>query len=73
MITAMVVVVDERVDPGFEVAGQIIVFQQDAVLERLMLAFDLALCLRMAWGATTTKALRTWLGGVPELAGVFSG
>jgi hypothetical protein len=27
MVTAMVVVVDERVDPGFEVAGQIIVFQ----------------------------------------------
>ena len=43
MIAAMVVVVDERVDPGFEVAG--------AVLERLMSAFDLALCLRMAWGA----------------------
>ncbi len=51
MITAMVVVVDERVDPGFEVAGQILAVQQEAVLERLMPAFDLALCLRMAWGA----------------------
>ena len=57
MITAMVVVVDERVDPGFEVAGQIIVFQQDAVLERLMPAFDLALCLRMA-SADAGQALR---------------
>ena len=47
----MIVVVDEGVDPGFQIARQIIVLQQDAVLERLMPAFDLALCLRMAWGA----------------------
>ena len=48
MITAMIVVIDEGVDPGFQVAGQIIVLQQDAILERLMPAFDLALCLRVA-------------------------
>ena len=54
MITAMVVVVDERVDPGFEVAGQIIVFQQDAVLERLMPAFDLALS---RWASTIDRRL----------------
>ena len=48
MITAMVIVIDEPVDLGFEIAGQIIVFEQDAVLERLMPALDLALCLRMA-------------------------
>jgi hypothetical protein len=47
----MIVVIDEGVDPGFDVAGQIIVFQQDAILERLMPAFDLALCLRMPLNA----------------------
>ena len=43
--------IDELFDVGFKIAGQVVVFQQDAVLERLMPAFDLALCLRMAWGA----------------------
>jgi hypothetical protein len=52
VIAAMIVLIDEGVDLGLEVAGQIIVFQQEAVLERLMPAFDLALCLRMAWRAT---------------------
>ena len=51
MIAAMVVVVDEPVDLGFQVTRQIIVLKQDAILERLMLALDLALCLRMAGGA----------------------
>ena len=48
VIAAMVVVIDECVDPGLEVAGQIIVLKQDAVLERLMPALDLALRLRVA-------------------------
>jgi hypothetical protein len=39
----MVVVIDECVDLGLEVAGQIIVLKQDAVLERLMPALDLVL------------------------------
>jgi hypothetical protein len=43
----MVVVFDERVDLSFEIAGQIIVLQQDAVLERLMPTLDLALGLRV--------------------------
>ncbi len=43
----MVVVIDELADAGFKIARQVVVFQQDAVLERLMPAFDLALCLRM--------------------------
>jgi hypothetical protein len=42
VIAAMVVVIDECVDLGLEVAGQIIVLKQDAVLERLMPALDLA-------------------------------
>ena len=48
VIAAMIVVIDEGVDPCFQVAGQITVFQQDAVLECLMPALDLALCLRVA-------------------------
>ena len=43
VIAAMVVVIDECVDLGLEVAGQIIVLKQDVVLERLMPALDLAL------------------------------
>src|ERR1044072_9385115 len=39
--------IDELFDVGFKIARQVVVFQQDAVLERLMPAFDLALCLRM--------------------------
>ena len=48
VIAAMVVVVDEGVDPGFQIAGQIIVLEQDPVVERLMPSLDLALRLRVA-------------------------
>jgi hypothetical protein len=48
VMAAMVVVIDECVDLGLEVAGQIIVLKQDAVLERLMPALDLALRSRVA-------------------------
>ena len=48
VIATMVVVIDECVDLGLEVAGQIIVLKQDAVLERLMPALDLAVRLRVA-------------------------
>src|ERR1700716_2133567 len=43
--------IDELFDVGFKIARQVVVFQQDAVLERLMPAFDLALCLRMVGSA----------------------
>ena len=49
MIVPVVVVLDECVDLLSEIAGQIIVFQQDAVLERLVPALDLALGLGMIW------------------------
>src|SRR3954449_10307760 len=39
----MVVVIYEPTDLSFEVAGQIVVFEQDAVFERLMPTLDLAL------------------------------
>ena len=44
---AVVVVIDEVADGGFERAGQVMVFKQDPVLQRLVPAFDLALRLRM--------------------------
>ena len=47
----MVVVIDEGFNLGFEVTGQEVVFQQDAVLQCLMPAFDLALGLRVIWRA----------------------
>ncbi len=47
VVALMIVVADECGDLGFEVAGQEVVFEQDAVLERLMPAFDLALGLGM--------------------------
>ena len=47
MIARVVVALDEGLDLGFEIAWQEVVLQQDAVLERLVPAFDLALGLGM--------------------------
>ena len=47
VIAGMVVVLDEGRDLAFEIAGQVVMLKQDAVLERLMPALDLALGLRM--------------------------
>ena len=47
MVTLVVVVLDEGLDPGLEVAGQAVVLQQDAVFQGLMPALDLALGLRV--------------------------
>ena len=47
VVTLVVVVLDEGLDPGLEVAGQEVVFQQDAVFQGLMPALDLALGLRV--------------------------
>lgn len=43
MVALMVVMLDEGADLGLEVSGQEVVFQQDAVLEGLVPALDLAL------------------------------
>ena len=43
MIAVIVVVLDEGGDLAFEIAGQVVVFKQDAILECLMPALDLAL------------------------------
>jgi hypothetical protein len=47
VVSAMIVVLDEGGDLPFEIAGQEVVFEQDAVLERLVPALDLALGLGM--------------------------
>ncbi len=52
VITQMIVVLDERIDLSFEIAGQIVVFQQDPVLRGLVPSLDLALGLRMVGSAT---------------------
>ena len=47
VVAAVVVVVDERRDLGLEIARQEVIFQQDAIFERLVPALDLALGHRM--------------------------
>jgi hypothetical protein len=47
VIAGMVVVRHEGGDLTFEIAGQVVVLEQDAVLERLTPALDLALGLRV--------------------------
>ena len=47
VIALMVVMIDERLDLGFEVCWEEVVVQQDAVLQSLVPAFDLALGLRV--------------------------
>ena len=47
MIAAMIVVLDKGADLRLELARKIIVFEENAVLERLMPTLDLALRLRM--------------------------
>ena len=56
LVIALVVVVrDERLDLAFEITGQEVVLEQDAVLQGLVPALDLTLDLR--WNG----APRTWL------------
>src|SRR5262245_44680955 len=42
MVTPVIVVLDEARDLGFEITGQVIVLEQNAVLEGLVPALDLA-------------------------------
>lgn len=48
MVAAVVVMIDEARDLSFEIARQEVVLEQDAVLQRLVPALDLALGLGMA-------------------------
>ena len=51
VVSRMVVLRHEGGDPAFEIAGPVIVLKQDAVLEGLNPALDLALGLRVIGGA----------------------
>ena len=63
MVAAVAVVPDESAGAGLEVAWQIVVLQQDAVLQGLMPTLDLALGLRMVRCAADVKAKRAKLEG----------
>src|ERR1700731_3137161 len=52
VIAQVIVVNNEGLDLGFEIAREVIVFEQDTVLERLMPALDLSLGHRMIRRAT---------------------
>jgi hypothetical protein len=41
VISQMIIVGDEGLDLGFEIAGQVIVLEQDVIFQRLMPALDL--------------------------------
>ena len=52
MVSQVIVVGDEVADVGFEITRQIVVLEQDAVLDSLVPALDLALGLAMQRGAS---------------------
>jgi hypothetical protein len=52
VITLMIVVLDEPIDLGFEITGQIVIFQQYPVLQGLVPSLDLALGLRIIGSAS---------------------
>jgi hypothetical protein len=41
VITPMIVVLDERIDLGFEVTGQIVILQQDPVFQGLVPSLEI--------------------------------
>jgi len=43
----MIIMFDERFNLRFEITGQVLILQQHAVLQGLVPALDLALCLRV--------------------------
>ena len=57
VITVVVVVIDEDTDLLFQIAWQVVVFQENPVLHGLVPAFDLALRLRMERSATNVLHL----------------
>src|SRR6516162_5876341 len=47
VVSQIIIMRDEVADPGFEIARKIVVLKQDAVFQRLVPSFNLALGLRM--------------------------
>ena len=54
VVTLVVVVLDEGVDLGLEIARQVVVFEQNAVLQRLVPALDLA------WSRPSSRCKFGW-------------
>ena len=50
VVAPVVIVLDERLDLLLQVTGQEVVLQEDAILQGLVPALNLALCLGMEWG-----------------------
>lgn len=50
MVALVVVVLDKAADGLLECAGQVVILEQDAVLQGLVLSLDLALGLRVVRG-----------------------
>ena len=55
MVSPIVIMLHEGINLSLEVAGQVIVLQQQPVLHALMPALDLALCHRVVGGATDIR------------------
>ena len=51
VVAPVVIVLDERLDLLLQVTGQEVILQEDAVLQGLVPALNLALCLGMEWSA----------------------
>jgi len=47
VVAPVIVLIDEGADPRLQITRQEVVFEQDTVLQGLMPAFDLPLCLEM--------------------------
>lgn len=76
VVALVIIVLDERLDLGFEIAGQVVVLQQDAVLQGLVPAFNLALRLGMeGCAANMAHGLRLDIGGqfARDIAGPIVG
>lgn len=66
MVALAVIVLDKHLDLMFQVSGQEVVSQQDAVLQGLVPAFDLSLCLGME-GSTTHMVHLFYLDVIRQL------
>ncbi len=68
MITPVIAVSGEVGGCRFEIALQALIFEQDAVLQRLMPALELALRLRMIWRIANVFEIEVREVGLAKLA-----
>ncbi len=59
VVAPVIVIVDKSVDVHFEIARQVVMLQQNAILERLMPTLNLALCHRMIGRADQESAAQS--------------